>query len=196
MADTSALQQVLVELAAQLSAAATALNRLTPEPVNGRAAPAADLAPDVPKTVPALHCGAVEVPKRYPSETYLAEVPAQLADALGALEQERVWRKGYQREFSHAMREIERLKASEAASAERERKLMNALRVSDEKYAEAERSRKVLTDQVAALREWNPSDGAVQVVRKMLIRSGQSAIRSALRAAFVHDHFEAGEPRT
>ena len=187
---------ILAELATQLSAAATALNRLTPEPVNGRAAPAADLAPDVPKTVPALHCGAVEVPKRYPSETYLAEVPAQLADALGALEQERAARQIYQREFSHARREVERLKASEAASAERERKLTDALRVGGERCAAAERARKVLVDQVAALHGWNPSDGAVRAAHGMLIHSGQSAIRSALRAAFVHDRFEAGEPRT
>ena len=121
---------------------------------------------------------------------------AELADALGALEQERERRRTYQSELSYVMREIERLKASEAASAERERKLTDALRVGGERCAAAERARKVLIDQVAALHGWNPSDGAVRAAHGMLIHSGQSAIRSALRAAFVHDHFEAGEPRT
>ena len=124
------------------------------------------------------------------------EARTELADALGALEQERGWRQTYQREFSHAMREVERLKASEAANVERERKLTNALRVSGERCAAAERSRKVLTDQVAALRAWYPSDNAVDVAQGMLPYSGacRSAIRAGLRAAFVRDHLEAGEP--
>lgn len=128
----------------------------------------------------------------------LTHTRTELADALGALEQERAARQTYQREFVHAMREVERLKASEAASAERERKLVNALRVCGEKRAEAERSRKVLTDQVAALHGWDPSDNAVQVMQEMLIFSGagQSAVRAGLRAAFVHDHLDARKLRT
>lgn len=126
----------------------------------------------------------------------LARTRTELADALGALEQERECRQTYQRRLSHAMREVERLKASEAASVERERKLTDALRVGGERCAAAERARKVLIDQVAALHGRNPSDGAVRAAHGMLIHSGQSAIRSALRAAFVHDHLEAGEPRT
>ena len=115
----------------------------------------------------------------------------------GALEQERECRQTYQRRLSHAMREVERLKASEAASAERERKLTDALRVGGERCAAAERARKVLVDQVAALHGWNPSDGAVRrAAHVMLIHSGQSAIRVGLRAAFVHDHLEAGKLRT
>ena len=121
------------------------------------------------------------------------EARTELADALSALEREREWRRAYQRGSSQASREVERLKASEAASAERERKLTNALRVSDEKRAEAERSRKVLTDQVAALHGWDPSDNAVQVMRDMLLFSGQgrTATRAGLRTAFVRDHLEA-----
>ena len=127
----------------------------------------------------------------------LARTRTELAYALGALEQERECRQIYQREFSHARREVERLKASEAASAERERKLTDALRVGGKRCAAAERARKVLVDQVAALHGWNPSDGAVRAAAHgMLIHSGQSAIRVGLRAAFVHDHLDACKLRT
>ena len=128
----------------------------------------------------------------------LAAARTELADALGALEQERAARQIYQREFSHAMREVERLKASEAASAERERKLTDALRVGGARCAAAERARKVLVDQVAALHGWNPSDAAVKVMLDRLVfgDGDRSAVRAGLRAAFVHDHLEVGEPRT
>ena len=133
---------------------------------------------------------------RVVADKEIKAVRAELADARAALEHERACRRVCENNASRLAREVERLKASEAASIERERKLTEALRIGGEKCAAAERARKVLVDQVAALHGWNPSDDAVQVAHGMLIHSGQSAIRAGLRAAFVHDHLEAGEPRT
>lgn len=128
---------------------------------------------------------------RVVADKEIKAVRAELADARAALEHERACRRVCENNASRLAREVERLKASEAASIERERKLTEALRIGGKKCAAAERARKVLIDQVAALHGWRPSDAAVKVAHGMLIHSGRSAIRSALRTAFVRDHLEA-----
>ena len=135
---------------------------------------------------------------RVVADKEIEAVRAELADARAALEHERACRRVCENNASRLAREVERLKASEAASIERERKLTAALRVSEQRYAEEKSQRKAMYENVAALHGWCPSDAAVKVMLDRLVfgDGDRSAVRAGLRAAFVHDHFEAGEPRT